>query len=49
MKVRVEPYNTDMGVFWRIVNTQTEEPIDDGFDSSADAEMYCFDNNLEIV
>lgn len=47
MKVIIEPYNTEMGVYWRIVNAKTKKTIDDGFDSTADTEMYCFDNNLD--
>ena len=47
MEVIIEPYDTDMGVFWRVVNKETKEIIDDGFDSTADAEMYCFDNELD--
>lgn len=44
LTVYVEPYDTDLGVFWSVVNDITDEVIDDGFDSTADAEMWCYDN-----
>ena len=47
MNVNIEPYDTEMGVYWRVINIETNETIDDGFDSTADAEMYCFDNELD--
>jgi hypothetical protein len=47
MKVTVESYDTVMGVFWLVRNTETGEVIDDGFESTADAEMYCFDEQLD--
>ena len=49
IKVKIEPYNNDMGVFWRVVNVDTKEVVDDGFESTADAEMWCSDNDYEYT
>lgn len=47
MKVKVKSYETPLGIFWKVVDIETEETVDDGFDSTADAELYCFDENLD--
>ena len=47
MKVTILPYDDGFGVFWKVVN-EKNQIIDNGFDSTADAEMYCFDNNLSL-
>ena len=47
MKVTIESYDTVMGVFWLVRNDETKEVIDDMFESTADAEMYCFDERLD--
>jgi len=37
---KIEPYDTDLGVFWRVLQADTGEIIEDVFDSSADAEDW---------
>ena len=39
----VQSYDDDDGVFWRVVHKSGDVKAD-GFDSSADAEMYIHDN-----
>lgn len=48
MKAKIEYYDEEEGVFWRLVNIETNEIITDGFDSTADAGMYCYDNCILI-
>lgn len=43
---RIEPYDDEMGVAWRIVHAMTGEVLEDGFDSTADAEMYAHDEGI---
>lgn len=47
MKVTIESYDTVTGVFWLVRNAETKEVVDDMFESTADAEMYCFDEGLD--
>jgi len=48
MEAEIKPYNTEYVAFWKVINAESNEIIDDGFESSADAEMYCFDNEINL-
>jgi hypothetical protein len=42
-KVIITSYNTENGVYWRVMDFDTNENIESDFESTADAEEYCFE------
>lgn len=52
MEVKIIPYYTEPeylgATFFKLVDAETHEEIDRGWDSRSDAEMHCVDNGMKV-
>ena len=48
IKVIINPYNEDEGTFWNVILFVDGYVLEDGFESTADAEMWAKDEGYEF-